>query len=136
MAETALVDTGFLIGLLDSRDRHHRWAAELALRQPPPWVTCEAVLSEAFHLLGPRDAEPLGALLGRGALATSFHFDETTVPVLALMRKYANVPMSFADACLVRMTEVLPNPVLLTTNTDFHVYRRNGRQTVPCVLPG
>jgi predicted nucleic acid-binding protein len=135
MAAIALVDTGFLIGLLDTRDSHHSWAAKLASRQPPPWVTCEAVLSEAFHLLGARDAQPLGALLQRGAVATRFHFDEAAAAVLALMRKYADVPMSFADACLVRMTEVLPDPLLLTTDTDFRIYRRNSRQTVPCVLP-
>jgi uncharacterized protein len=54
---------------------------------------------------------------------------------LALLRKYAVVPMSFADACLVRMTETLPDPILLTTDTDFRIYRRLGRKTIPCVLP-
>lgn len=52
------------------------------------------------------------------------------------MRKYADVPMSLADACLVRMTEVLPEPLVLTTDADFRVYRRFGRQALPCVLPG
>jgi predicted nucleic acid-binding protein len=135
MAATALVDTGFLIALLDVRDGHHRWAAELALRQPPPWTTCEAVLSEAFHILGPRDAESLAGLLRRGAVATPFRFDQSTEPVLALMQKYADVPMSFADACLVRMTETLPDPVLLTTDTDFRIYRRHSRRTIPCLIP-
>ena len=50
-------------------------------------------------------------------------------------KKYSNVPMSFADACLVRMSEVLPNPTVLTTDSDFHVYRRHGRQVIPCVTP-
>jgi hypothetical protein len=43
--------------------------------------------------------------------------------------------MSFADACLVRMTEILPEPLLLTTDADFRVYRRHGRQVVPCAMP-
>lgn len=55
--------------------------------------------------------------------------------VLRLLAKYADVPMSFADACLVRMTETLNDPVLLTTDDDFRVYRRHGRQIIPCVLP-
>ena len=55
--------------------------------------------------------------------------------VLKLLEKYADVPMSFADACLVRMTETLNDPVLLTTDTDFRVYRPHGRQVIPCVLP-
>ena len=44
--------------------------------------------------------------------------------------------MSFADACLVRMTEALADPVLLTTDSDFRIYRRHSRQTVPCLIPG
>jgi uncharacterized protein len=55
--------------------------------------------------------------------------------VLKLLDKYADVPMGFADACLVRMTETLNDPVLLTTDSDFRIYRRHNRQTVPCMLP-
>jgi predicted nucleic acid-binding protein len=55
--------------------------------------------------------------------------------VLALMQKYADLPMSLADACLVRMSEALTDPILLTTDTDFRIYRRHGRQTVPSVMP-
>lgn len=135
MAATVLVDAGFLVALLDTRDTHYRWAAELAASRPPPWSTCEAILSEAFHILGPRDTEPLIALLRRNAVMVPFHFDRTIEPVLTLMQKYADVPMSFADACLVRMTEVLPDPVLLTTDSDFRIYRRHGRHVVPCVTP-
>ena len=51
------------------------------------------------------------------------------------MEKYIDVPMSLADACLVRMTETLSDPVLLTTDADFRIYRRLGRQTVPCIMP-
>ena len=59
------------------------------------------------------------------------HLDE----IVKLMKKYNDVPMSLADACLVRMTELLPNPIVLTTDADFHVYRRHSRQVVPCVTP-
>jgi predicted nucleic acid-binding protein len=55
--------------------------------------------------------------------------------VLKLMQKYADVPMSLADACLVRMSETLENPVVLTTDDDFRIYRRHGRQVVPCLTP-
>jgi uncharacterized protein len=46
------------------------------------------------------------------------------------------MPMSFADACLVRMSETLSNSTILTTDSDFRSYRRHGRQVVPCVTPG
>jgi uncharacterized protein len=56
-------------------------------------------------------------------------------PVLNLLQKYADVPMSLADACLVRMTETLPDPIILTTDADFRIYRRHSRQMVPCSMP-
>ena len=47
----------------------------------------------------------------------------------------AGAPMSVADACLVRMTETLPDPVIVTTDADFKIYRRHSRQVVPCLMP-
>ena len=51
------------------------------------------------------------------------------------MQKYADIPMSLANACLVRMGETLAEPIILTTDADFRVYRRHGRQVVPCMTP-
>jgi uncharacterized protein len=134
MAANVVVDAGFLVALLVVRDSNHRWADRQALRYPPPWKTCDAAISETFHmLLGPRNE--FATLLRRGVIVPAFHFDGATEAVLRLMQKYNDVPMSFADACLVRMTETLDDPVILTTDSDFQVYRRLGRQVVPCVLP-
>jgi len=135
MAGSVLVDTGFLVALLSARDRHHEWAVTLAQEYPPPWQTCEAVLSEAFHLLGTDGASSLTELLRTRSLGAPFDLDEDLDPVLRLIEKYADVPASLADAALVRMTETLADPVILTTDTDFRIYRRHGRQVVPCVMP-
>jgi len=135
MATSALVDAGYLVALLSRRDGNHRWAAEQVSRFPPPWMTCEAVLSETFHLVGGRGGGSAASLLRRGALICSYQFAEDQDAVLKLLEKYSQVPMSFADACLVRMTEITNNPTLLTTDADFQIYRRHGRQTIPCVLP-
>jgi uncharacterized protein len=135
MARNVLVDAGFVTALLSSRDHHHEWAVTQASEWPPPWSTCEAVLSESFHLLGGRGAPNLGALLRRRALLVTFELADSIEPVVRLIEKYSNVPMSLADACLVRMTETLADPVILTTDQDFRVYRRHSRQVVPCVTP-
>ena len=135
MARNVLVDAGFLVALLSRRDVHHAWAVMQASRHAPPWRTCEAVLSEAFHLLGARGAHGLGALLRRRALLAAFDLDNDVESVLKLLNKYANIPMSLADACLVRMTEMLPDPIVLTTDSDFRIYRRHSRQIVPCAMP-
>lgn len=135
MARNVLVDSGFLVALVSNRDTHHSWATGQTPRVPPPWSTCEAVISEAFHLLGPRGAPALGILLRRGALLIGFSLADNLEPVLKLLEKYSDIPMSLADACLVRMTETFGDPLLLTTDDDFRVYRRHGRQVVPCAMP-
>ena len=135
MARNVLVDAGFLVALLSHSDSHHKWAATQALSHAPPWHTCDAVLSEAFHLLGARGAPGLSAMLHRRALIAAFNMDNELEPVLKLLQKYADVPVSLADACLVRMTETLPDPVILTTDSDFRIYRRHSRQMVPRVMP-
>ena len=135
MARNVLVDAGFLVALLNRRDSHHAWAAAQAIGLAPPWNTCEAALSEAFHLLGSRGLASLDALLRRQAARVAFDLAANMNPVLALMQKYADVPMSLADACLVRMSEILAEPVMLTTDSDFRVYRRHGRQMVPHIGP-
>lgn len=135
MAANVVVDSAFLVALLTSRDRHHRWADAATDRFPPPWVTCEAVLAEAFYLLGPLGRPALAALLARGALVSVFSLDKHLQRVLGLMDRYADVPMSFADACLVRMSETLAEPLILTLDADFGIYRRHGRQVVPFVSP-
>jgi uncharacterized protein len=130
-----IVDAGFLVALVRRDDSHHPWAALQARRLPPHRRTCEAVLSEAFHLGGTRGSVALDALLRRGACVLPFRFSDDLESVLRLMRKYAQVPMSLADACLVRMTETAGNVRLLTTDADFRIYRRHGRQAIPCLLP-
>jgi uncharacterized protein len=135
MARNVLADAGFVVALLSKRDSHHQWAVIKASDLPPPWRTCEAALSEAFHLIGTPGRSSLSALLRRRALLVAFEIVENLDPVLKLMEKYSNIPMSFADACLVRMTETLADCVILTTDTDFRVYRRHSRRMVPCVTP-
>ena len=93
MAGSVLVDAGFLIALLSRRDRHHPWAAAQSSRLAPPWKTCEAVLSEAFHLVGLRGRPGLAALLRRGAVVSAFDFADELDRVLTLMQRYAGVPM-------------------------------------------
>jgi predicted nucleic acid-binding protein len=135
MAGNPLVDAGFLVALLSRRDAHHAWAVTQAAEHAPPWRTCEAVLSETYHLLGIRGSPGLSALLRRRAVLAAFDLDNDIESILKLLQKYADIPMSLADACLVRMTETLSDPRILTTDSDFRIYRRHSRQVVPCVIP-
>ena len=103
----------------------------------PPLLTCEAVITEAAFILGTGTPNVL-AMLGmieRGALRGAFDLTEHVRRVRALMERYSNVPMSLADACLVRMTEVHTEAVVWTLDGDFRVYRRHGRQAIPTLMP-
>jgi predicted nucleic acid-binding protein len=130
-----VADASFFVALLNARDEHHDWAMAQAAQSDPPWHTCEAVLSEAFHILTPRNTGSLLQALRRQAIRVSLEFLPNQDRIVGLLEKYADVPMSLADACLVRMTEILPDPVVLTADSDFRIYRRHGRQTVPCLMP-
>jgi predicted nucleic acid-binding protein len=135
MAASVIVDAGFLVALLSKRDSHHEWAVRTAERFPPPWRTSESALSEAYHLAGRTGLAALNALLERRAAVVALNLDDHTDAVVRFLTKYRDVPASLADATLVRLTETVGRPVLLTTDSDFRVYRRHGRQVVPCVMP-
>jgi uncharacterized protein len=135
MAGTVIVDSGYLVALLNRRDQDHKWAVAQSSQFVPPWKTCEAVLSEAFYLLGTDSRAWLATLLRRGAIVSTFAVADNRDPVLNLLQKYADVPMSLADACLVRMSEILADPIILTNDSDFYIYRRHSRQIVPCAMP-
>ena len=135
MAANVLVDASFLVALINRRDTEHHWATAQAATFPRPWKTCEPAISEAFYTLGSLSAHGLLVLLKRRLLICPFQIAENLDDVIGLLEKYADVPMSLADACLVRMTEIFSDPMLLTTDTDFRIYRRHGRQAIPCVLP-
>jgi len=130
-----IVDSGALAALLDPREEHHVWARETLLRQSQAWLTCESCLSEALFLLHEPHARALDQLLRRGNLRLALNLGDQLDRVLDLRDKYADVPMSLADACLVRMSELVADPVVVTTDSDFRIYRSHGRQVVPCLLP-
>lgn len=132
-----LVDTGPLVALLNRRDRHHRWAREVFGTLEPPLGTCEAVLSEACFLLRrfPGGQDAVLALLEHRVIEPAFSMSAEIPALRALMARYDSVPMSLADACLVRMSELDGDSVVVTLDRDFAIYRRNRRQRIPVIMP-
>ena len=137
MRRSVLLDTGPLLALIDERDRHHAWVRSEFAEIEPPLLTCEAALTESCFLaqreLGRIDA--VWGLLERGVVHMTFSLEEHWTHVSVLMRHYANVPMSLADACLVRMSDLTADCVVLTLDSDFRVYRRHGRKQIPLLIP-
>ena len=132
-----LLDTGPLFAYLSENDQHHAWAIDVFSSIQQPLLTCEPVLTEAAYLVAHHggDLEGLWAFLRRGVIRSGLRLDSEFESIASLMRRYASVPMDLADACLVRMSELHRDCRVLTTDGDFTVYRRFGRQVIPVVAP-
>ena len=132
-----LLDTGPLVSYLASGLEHHEWAVEQWKQLRPPLLTCEPVLTEAAFLLKRegRDTDPLFELLARGVVSVALAVQEQKADLRALMRRYRNRPMSLADACMVRLSEIHSAGEVLTLDSDFRIYRRHGNKVIPVRIP-
>lgn len=132
-----LLDTGPLVSFLASGLKHHAWAVEQWKRLSPPLLTCEPVLTEAAFLLKRegREADALFALLERGVIRIALAVEDEQADLRALMRRYRNRPMSLADACLVRLSEMHTAGEVFTLDSDFRIYRRHGNKVIPVLMP-
>lgn len=132
-----LADTGPLVALLAAKESMHAWSAEHAKSAPAVVLTCDAVITEALFLLkrAGHDTDAFFALIESGFLRSEFDLRTEYRSVRDLMRRYRDMPMSFADACLVRLAEKHPGAVVWTLDRDFRVYRQHGRETIPLITP-
>jgi predicted nucleic acid-binding protein len=132
-----IIDTSPLVAYVNRRDRWHRWAAEQMAALHPPLVTCEPVLTEACFLIQRAGGRPADLVrkLAQGVLEIGIDLQEDAPGIQSLMQRYADTPMSLADACLVRLTERIADCRLFTLDSDFEHYRRNGRQVIPLLRP-
>src|SRR5688572_18906197 len=119
--ERIVVDAGPLVAVFSRSDQHQHWARNEFERLTPPVFTCETVLSEAQWLIQQRGGKPhaMLELIHRGIVHVAFELEVEVERLLELQRAYADVPMSLADACLVRMTELLEASRVMTTDSDF-----------------
>lgn len=130
----AIADTGFIVAFVHSDDMHHQWALDVAARIEPPALTCEAALAEAAHHL--RSAEVVLNLVHSGLLSPRFELVANLQQLVQLATRYADREPDLADLCLIRMSELHPGHVVVTTDkVDFQVYRRNKRDVIPILCP-
>lgn len=132
-----LADTGPLVAYLDRSDRDHAWAKSVFSKINRPLLTCEAVIAETLFLLrrGGIDPQAVLALIERGLLIPKFDLTKEISPIRSLMKTYQNIPMSLADACLVRMAEIFPDANVMTLDSDFVLYRKARRKVIPLINP-
>jgi predicted nucleic acid-binding protein len=131
---TTLLDAGPLIAALNRDDQHHRWARDILARLGPPFHSCPEAMAEAAAMTGRPAA--IVEMIHAGEIVLSFDLAEQAASVLALLNKYADRQMDLADACIVRMTELVRDCRVVTVDrADFAVYRRNGRGLILIIAP-
>lgn len=132
-----LLDTGPLVAWLDADDQWHQVAVDLARDLHPPFFTCESVLTETCFLLQrlPRAIDQLSRWVSDGHIQVALHLSTESMEVFRLMKKYHELPMSLADACLVRMIETGVGHKVFTFDSHFRIYRYSGRSKVPLLMP-
>jgi len=132
-----IIDAGPLVAYLSRSDSWHEWVREQFKLLPPPLVTCEPALTEACFLVQRDGGDPAIVLqkLRDGVLQIAFDVADESPALETLMRRYSDVPMSLADACLVRLSEIHKDCRVFTLDRHFSRYRRFGRQVIPLLDP-
>ncbi len=128
-----IADTGPLVALFDRGDAHHDWAKRGLGRISEPLLTSESALSEVLFLLAEMPHSRAGFLgfWAEGGLRAALETDRDKAALIGLLQKYADVPMSLADASIVRLSELHPDAKVWTLDSDFKIYRRLGRRMIP-----
>lgn len=138
MLSRAIVDTGFLVALLDANDDHHAWAKDIFPRLRGPWCTAEACITEVLFILerAPKRRSGIEELLSwieDGVLISKHLLPEELEHVRSELLRYEDRWVDFADACIVCLSDQDPTlPVVSVDANDFAVYfrRRAGRRVL------
>src|SRR5207249_8931782 len=115
-------DTGPLVALLSKADSNHDRARRIFAACTPPFRCCEAVVAEACFLMrkvdasGPAEVVALGK---RGMFRIAISAEDHWSNIEAILKKYRDRPISFADACLIRSAEAVQESRILTFDSDF-----------------
>jgi uncharacterized protein len=137
MTNTIIIDTGPLVAYLNYNDKYHGWAKKRFQEIVSPLLTCQAVISEACFLTRniPNGRETILEMIERNLIQTELNLNLEAKSIKQLIHKYKNVPMSLADACLVRMAELHEGAKIFTLDKDFDIYRKNKNTMLDCITP-
>jgi len=132
-----IADTGPLVAYFDRRADSHDWVREQFEQLEDPLLSCQPVITEVLFLLKRDGLNPdwILAMIERGDLLCDFNLDGEVAALRRLLHQYRDLPATLADVCLVRMSEIHPDSIVLTLDRDFAVYRKNRRQTIPVLAP-
>jgi predicted nucleic acid-binding protein len=136
-SEAVILDTSALVAAVDRSEQFHAWALNALQHIRPPLITCDAVITESCFLLERlvMAHRQLARWVAEGFIQITESSSTLTRQALNLMDTYSNVPMSYADACLVCMVEARPRSRVFTLDSDFRIYRQRNRRVIPLIAP-
>lgn len=137
MAKIAFLDTGPLVSFIDKREYHHTWISSIFSQMDVSLRTNTAVITEAFFLLkrSNRGEEGLMKMIEEEFLSIEDTFLSNQRTIFDIMNKYKNVPCAFADANLLAMFENDKKSVIITTDSDFLIYRDSNGKPINLISP-
>jgi predicted nucleic acid-binding protein len=132
-----IIDTGAFVALLSPKDQYHEWAKGVFSKLKPPFYTSEPVITEVCYLLpGTQQIVAFLEKIKAGIILIEFSLQENISAVQILMDRYQDQDIEMADATIIRMSELLDDCHVYTTDrTDFSFYRRFGRAVIPHTAP-
>ncbi|MDL1977104.1 MAG: PIN domain-containing protein [Deltaproteobacteria bacterium] len=131
-----LIDSGPLIALFDASDKYHHEAIDFIKNNKLPLVTTIASITETLHLLDFNRNAQIDFLewIYRGAVEINNIEKHDFKRLKELTEKYRDLPMDFADSCLVYLAEKLDLNTIATIDRDFTIYRIKGRRKFKIIL--
>lgn len=132
-----LLDTGFVVALLDRSESFHKACARTVREVELPLITCEAVITESCYLLRNLSGAPEAVIenIAAGVFQVPFQLSREAAGVKQILRKYRDRKIDFADACLICLADQFGTADILTLDQDFAIYRW-GKNKPFRMLPG
>ncbi len=120
-----LIDAGPLIALFDKSDNYHERILEFMKSFEGRLVTTWAVITEVLYMLDFNIQVRTDFLrwIGRGALEIPELSLDHISRIIELSQKYSDIPMDFADATLIVLSEIEKINEIITIDSDSHIYR-------------
>lgn len=131
-----LLDSGVIVALLDRSERHHMQCVDALSDLAGPLATCEAVIAEACYLLRNMPGAPEAVIrnVANGVFQTPVRLADRADSIEKLLKKYRNVPMDLADACIVDLADQIGTGRILTLDHDFEIYRWRSRRRFELIV--
>jgi uncharacterized protein len=131
-----LIDSGPLIALFDSSDKYHKKTVDFIKNNKSQLITSLASITETLHLLDFNRNAQIDFLewISRGAVEIYNIQNSDFSRLKGLTEKYQDMPMDFADACLVYLAEKLSIFTIATIDRDFTIYRIKGKKKFKVIL--